>query len=199
LHIIIIGAGQVGAFLARNLSLEHDIVVIEKDKETAAKLRDSLDVLIIEGDGDNPSVLREAKIEKADIMLAVSGDDKTNIMVSMISDSLGISKIILRIRHPNYLEYPKILNKPHIIIVHPGAIISNKITSLIGSPFAWRTESFAKGKIQMLKLKVEENLPVTDKKLSELGPAKAWIFVAISRKGQIHNRQGLVWYLRLEW
>lgn len=60
--IVIIGAGQVGAFLARNLSHEHDIVIIEKDRETAERLKESLDVLIIEGDGDNPLVLKEAHV-----------------------------------------------------------------------------------------------------------------------------------------
>ncbi len=185
MRIVIIGAGQVGSFLARNLCGEHDIVVIENDRDTAEKLKESHDVLMIHGSGDDPSVLRQAQVEDADVMLAVSGDDRTNILASSISESLGVKKIIIRIRNPNYLEYPKLLQKPDIYTVHPGEIISEKITSLMSSPFAWRTESFATGKIQMFKLKVEEHTPIVGKKLSELGPAKAWIFVAISRHGKI--------------
>jgi len=104
MHIVIIGAGQVGAFIARNLCIDHDIIVIEKDKETAEKLRESFDVIVMEGDGEDVSVLKKAQIEKADILLAISGDDKTNIMASFYTASLGIPKIIVRIRNPNYLE-----------------------------------------------------------------------------------------------
>jgi len=185
MRIVIIGAGQVGAFLARNLSAEHDIVIIEKDKDTVERIKENLDVLIIEGDGDNPVVLKEAEIEKADIMLAVSGDDKTNIMASSWSASVGVPKIIVRIRDINYLEYPKLLEKPKVYIVNPGAIIAEKIISLIGSPFAWKTETFAMGKINMLKLKIEESTPIVGQRLRDLGPAKAWIFVALSREGEI--------------
>jgi trk system potassium uptake protein TrkA len=185
MHIVIIGAGQVGSFLARNLSHEHDIVIIEKEPETATRLQESLDVLIINGEGDNPEVLKEAHIEKADVILAVSGDDKTNILASSYSASIGVPKIVVRIRDVDYLEYPKILEKAEVDVVNPGAIISEKITSLISSPFAWKSETLARGKIKLFKLKVEEHTPIVGRKLSDLGPAKAWIFVAISRDGKI--------------
>jgi len=185
MHIVIIGAGQVGSFLARNLSHEHDIVMIEKEPETATRLQESLDVLIINGEGDNPEVLKEAHIERADVILAVSGDDKTNILASSYSASIGVPKIVVRIRDVDYLEYPKILEKAEVDVVNPGAIISEKITSLINSPFAWKSETLARGKIKLFKLKVEEHTPIVGRKLSDLGPAKAWIFVAISRDAKI--------------
>jgi len=185
MHIVIIGAGQVGSFLARNLSHEHDIVMIEKEPETATRLQESLDVLIINGEGDNPEVLKEAHIERADVILAVSGDDKTNILASSYSASIGVPKIVVRIRDVDYLEYPKILEKAEVDVVNPGAIISEKITSLINSPFAWKSETLARGKIKLFKLKVEEHTPIVGRKLSDLGPAKAWIFVANSRDAKI--------------
>jgi len=185
MRIVILGAGQVGSFLAKNLSYEHEIVIIEKDKDTVERLRELLDVLIIEGDGDNPLKLKEAEIEKCDIMLAVSGDDKTNIMASSWSASVGVPKIIVRIRDRDYLDYPKILERPKVYIVNPGAIMAEKIISLISSPYAWKTETLAMGKIKMLKLKVEESSPIVGNRLKDLGPAKAWIFVALSKNGEI--------------
>ena len=190
MNIVIIGAGQVGSFLAQNLSIEHDIIVIERDKETAEKLRESFDVIIVEGSGEETSVLKDAQIDKADILLAVSGDDRTNIMASFYAASLDVPKIIIRIRNPNYLEYPKLIKNVDISVVHPWEIISEKITSLIGSPFAWKTETLAMGKIKMYKLKVEENTPIVNNTLANLGPPKAWIFVAISRNGKITIPKG---------
>jgi len=185
MHIVIIGAGQVGSFIARNLCIEHDIIVIEKDQETAERLRESYDVIVMQGDGEDISVLKEAQIEKAAILLAVSGDDRTNIMASTYSATLGVPKIIVRVRNPNFLEYPKLIKNVDISVIHPWEIISEKIASLIGSPFAWKTETLAMGKIKMFKLKVEDNTPIVGITLAELGTPKAWIFVAISRNGQI--------------
>ncbi len=185
MHIVIIGAGQVGSFIARNLCIEHDIIVIEKDQETAERLRESYDVIVMQGDGEDISVLKEAQIEKAAILLAVSGDDRTNIMASTYSATLGVPKIIVRVRNPNFLEYPKLIKNVDISVVHPWEIISEKIASLIGSPFAWKTETLAMGKIKMFKLKVEDNTPIVGITLAELGTPKAWIFVAVSRNGQI--------------
>ena len=185
MRIVIIGAGQIGSFLAKSLSQEHDIVVIEKEKDTVERIKETLDVLTIQGEGDNPAVLKEAEIEKADIVICVSGDDRTNILSALFSHSHGIQRVIARIDDPRYLEYPALLKRPEILIVNTGTIVAEKITGLISAPFAWKTETFAMGKIQMLKLKIEESAPIIGKKLAELGPAKSWIFVAVSRNGKI--------------
>jgi trk system potassium uptake protein TrkA len=190
MRIVIIGAGQVGSFLAKGLCNEHDMVVIENNKETVERVKETLDVLALHGEGDNLSLLREAEIEKAEIVLAVSGDDRTNILASLLSDSLGVPRTIVRIRDINYMEYPTLLKKPGILVINPASIISEKISALISTPFAWKTETLAMGKINMLKLKIEAETPIVGKKLSELGPPESWIFVALSRNGQITIPKG---------
>ncbi|HSG30749.1 MAG TPA: Trk system potassium transporter TrkA [Thermodesulfobacteriota bacterium] len=185
MRIVIIGSGEVGTFLANNLSDEHDIVIIEKNKQQTEYAKEHLDALIIHGEGDNPNVLKQAEIEKADIMLAVSGNDRTNILASIISHSLGIERIIARIRDPDYFEYPQVIQIPQITVVNSGLLVAEKIANLISTPFAWKTETFASGKIRMLKLRIEDNSLIEGKKLSEMDPPQAWIFVAISRDGEI--------------
>jgi len=185
MRIVIIGTGEVGTFLASNLSDEHDIIIIEKDKHRIEYAKEHLDALVIHGEGDNPNVLKQAEIEKADIMLAVSGDDRTNILASIISHTIGIEKIIARIRDPDYFEYPQAIQIPQITVVNSGMLVAEKIANLISTPFAWKTETLASGKIQMLKLRIEDNSPIEGKKLSEMDPPQAWIFVAISRNGEI--------------
>lgn len=185
MRIVIIGTGEVGTFLASNLSDEHDIVIIEKDKHRIEYAKEHLDALVIHGEGDNPNVLKQAEIEKADIMLAVSGNDRTNILASIISHTIGIERIIARIRDPDYFEYPQAIQIPQITVVNSGMLVAEKIANLISTPFAWKTETLASGKIQMLKLRIEDNSPIEGKKLSEMDPPEAWIFVAISRNGEI--------------
>ncbi len=91
-RILIIGLGQVGNFLSKELCKNQEVVVVEKDAELIAKAKETQDVLAIEGDGDDPVVLRQAEMEKADIVLAVTGDDRTNILASFIAHASELRK-----------------------------------------------------------------------------------------------------------
>ena len=190
MRIVIIGAGQVGSFLARELSNDHDVVVIENNKERSDKIRDSLDVLSIYGQGDNPEILKQAGLEESDILLAVSGDDRTNILSALYANNLNLCNIICRVRNSKYAEYPGLLNNDNICVVSPSEIISEKLSILISAPFAWKAETFADGKVELFKLRVEEGTEIVDKKLKDLDPASSWIFVGIARGGSIKIPSG---------
>ncbi len=185
MKIVIIGAGQVGAFLARELSTEHDIVIIENDKPRADWVKDNYDVMSINGNGEDPSVLNTAELDKADILLAVSGDDTTNILSTFYAHFKGVESVVLRLRNPDNVQYINMLGNPNISVVNPGEIISTKLVNLISAPFAWKAETFADEKVELFKLKVEENTDVVGKPLKDLGPATSWIFVGISKDGVI--------------
>ncbi len=190
MRIVIIGAGQVGSFLARELSNDHDVVVIENNRERSEKIRDSLDVLSIYGQGDNPEILKQAGLDESDILLAVSGDDRTNILSTLYANNLNLSNIICRVRNSKYAEYPGLLNNEKICVVSPSEIISEKLSILISAPFAWKAETFADGKVELFKLRVEEGTEIVDKKLKDLEPASSWIFVGIARGGGIQIPSG---------
>lgn len=190
MRILIIGAGDVGSFLSENLSDEHDITLIENKKDNYEHASSALDVLTLFGDGDNIDLLFEAGIKEADIVLAVSGNDRVNLIVSLLSHALGVKRIIARINDPAYMRYPEVLKRTEILTVNPSTIFADSVTNLIGAPFALKTETFAGGKVQMLKLRVDEDAPIANKMLSELGPSKSWIYVAISREGNITIPKG---------
>ena len=190
MRIVIIGAGQVGSFLARELSNDHDVVVIENNKERSDKIRDSLDVLSVYGEGDNPEVLKLAGLEESQVLLAVSGDDRTNILSTLYANNLNLNNIICRIRNSTYAEYPGLLNNENISLISPSKIISDKLSILISAPFAWKAETFADGRVELFKLRVEEGTEIVDKKLKDLEPASSWIFVGIARGGSIQIPSG---------
>ena len=190
MRIVIIGAGQVGSFLARELSNDHDVVVIENNKERSDKIRDSLDVLSIYGEGDNPEVLKQAGLDESHVLLAVSGDDRTNILSTLYANNLNLENIICRVRNSTYAEYPGLLNNENISLISPSKIISEKLSILISAPFAWKAETFAEGRVELFKLRVEEGTEIVDKKLKDLDPASSWIFVGIARGGNIQIPSG---------
>lgn len=190
LKIVIIGAGQVGGFLAKELSSEHNIVVVETEKERTDWIKDNYDVLSVQGNGEDPAILKEIELEKADVLLAVTGEDRTNILCTMYAHLCNVQNIVLRIRNPEYMKYVDLLNNPNISVVSPGQIISTKLVNLISAPFAWKAETFADDKVELFKLKVEEDTDIVNKRLSELGPASSWIFVGVSKEGQIEIPTG---------
>jgi trk system potassium uptake protein len=105
MKIIIIGAGEVGKSLVNNLSLEkNDVTLVEKDENIVKEIATQTDVLVIKGDGTNMSILKDAGIEKADSIIAVTDDDKTNLMISEIALSSNIKKVISIVNTPGNEE-----------------------------------------------------------------------------------------------
>ncbi len=190
-RILIIGLGQVGNFLSKELSKSQEVVVIEKDAELIAKAKETQDVLAIEGTGDDPAVLRQAEIEKADVVLAVTGDDRTNILASFIAHASGVKKIVAAVKNAKYAEYEGVIENSNISLISSSSIISEKISALISAPFAGRVEFFASGQIELLKLRVDEGVPVINEKLRNfVSSPRNWTFVGLQRDHRITIPRG---------
>ena len=190
-RILIIGLGQVGSFLSKELCKSQEVVVVERDAELIARAKDTQDVLAIQGNGDDPAVLRQAEIGKADIVLAVTGDDRTNILASFIAHACGVKKIVAAVRNVKYAEYAGVIDNSNISIVSSSSIISEKISALISAPFAGRVEFFASGKIELLKLRVAEGAPIINEKLKNfVSSPRNWTFVGLQRDHKVTIPRG---------
>ena len=95
MRIVIVGAGAVGSHLAERLSSERqDIVVVESDRARAAELQAELDVLVVVGNGASPTTLEEAEVERADMLIAVTSSDATNVLAAHAAGRLGVERLI---------------------------------------------------------------------------------------------------------
>ena len=130
-RILIIGLGQVGAFLSGELCGSQEIVAVESDPELISKVRETQDILVFEGSGAVPAVLRRAQVEKADVVVAVTGDDKTNVLASLVARSCGVEKIVTTLRDPSYAEYAGMMGGSPVTVVSPGRIISEHVNALV--------------------------------------------------------------------
>jgi trk system potassium uptake protein TrkA len=100
LYIIILGAGEVGYNLAKLLSYEkHDIVVIEPNLERVKRAREKLDIQVFEGTGSSPNDLKEAGVEKADMVVAVSNNDEVNLLACLIAGKFNVKTKIARVKN----------------------------------------------------------------------------------------------------
>lgn len=159
MKIIIIGAGQVGGTLAENLVGEqNDITLIDTNSETLRELQDKMDLQVITGQGSHPDVLKQAGAEEAELIIAVTSDDATNMIACQICYSLfNTPNKIARIRSSKILKYQKELftneNIPVDHIIAPEQLVTRDIARLIDYPGALQVLEFAKGKVSLVAVK----------------------------------------------
>ena len=159
MKIIIIGAGQVGGTLAENLVGErNEISLVDIDHEKLHELQDKMDLQVITGQGCHPEVLKKAGAEDADMIIAVTNDDATNMITCQIAYSLfNTPTKIARIRSNQILKYREQLfhNKdvPIDHIIAPEQLVTRDIAHLIDYPGALQVLEFASGKVSLVAVK----------------------------------------------
>lgn len=159
MKIIIVGAGKVGGTLAENLVGENnEISVVDTNNDKLRILQDKMDLQVINGQGYYPEVLRTAGSEDADMVIAVTSDDATNMITCQICSSLfNTPKKIARIRSSQILEHSeKLFHKNDIPIDHiiaPEELVTRDIARLIDYPGALQVLEFANGKVSLVAVK----------------------------------------------
>lgn len=191
MKIIIAGAGAVGSHLAKMLSNEsHDITVIDSETDRLKSVGTSLDVLTIEGSATSFGILKEAKIKKADLFIAVTNSESANITAAILAKQLGAKKTIARIDNQEYL-YPA--NREMLIsqgidyMIYPEMIAAREIVGLLSQTGMSDIVDFSGGNLHLYAFKLEENAPIINKNLSELSDPAGLVeyrAVAITREGK---------------
>lgn len=170
MNITILGAGKVGSYLTRELSLQdHDILVIDQDKEVLNKLLEQNDVMAMVGDGTDIDVLREANVDNCDIFIALTRDDDSNIISAALARSLGAHDIILRLRDAKYvnnLSNIKELTSSNLII-NPEYLAAKEIQRSIKYSHARNVQSFLEDRAMMLEITISKNSRLAGLRLSE--------------------------------
>ena len=175
MKIIICGAGEVGYSLAKYLSSEDmQVTVIDDDTEKLQKMTGSIDVRSIAGKTYNPSTLKDAGVGEADLLISVSENDESNIVVCEMAKILfNIPNTIARIKEKELLSkkwFDLFSNKGFKIdnIISPENEVANMLARLVAVSGAHDLISFADDKVRLIGLKLDENCPVLDTPLSQL-------------------------------
>ncbi len=159
MKIIILGAGQVGGTLAENLVGENnDITIVDTNGDRLRVLQDKFDLRVVQGHGSHPRVLREAGADDADMLVAVTSSDETNMVACQVAYSLfNTPNRIARIRSPDYVrDAEKLFNSEAVPIDHliaPEQLVIDNIYRLIEYPGALQVVNFAEGKVSLAVVK----------------------------------------------
>lgn len=154
MKIIIVGGGEIGLTTANVLSTkEHDIVLIESDDKRAKQVANSIDAMVIKGDGTDIATLKDAGAGEADAIVAATNDDKTNLMVCEIAKSLNMKKIISRV---NKSENEELFTKLGITGIVPtvGIAVTSIKNLVIGSQTERVIYELGKGEVQVMAITI---------------------------------------------
>ena len=172
MRIVIIGAGEVGFHVAKALSQEdHDITVIDIDSVKCKRASESLDVIVIEGNGASPRNLSEANVQEADYVLCLTRVDEVNLIASQQAKELGAKKVIARLRNQQYTTRDSII-KPEKFgidhVIHPEREACREIVKLVHHSYATQVMEFEGGRMQTIGIRLDESSPVMGKTVREI-------------------------------
>ena len=192
MKIIILGAGQVGSSVAANLCGEaNDITVIDRNPAVLRNLQERLDLKTINGSGSHPSVLDQAGARDADMIIAVTNSDETNMVACQVAYTVFHTPTkIARVRNNEYLSSDRLFAleaMPVDVLISPEQVVTEYIARLIGFPGVLQVLDFASGRVQMVAVKMTDQSVITGKKIGDLAahvPKIEFRIVSIFRGGQ---------------
>lgn len=171
MKIIIIGCGQVGTTLAEQLSVEnHDITIIDKNESAVSKLALEYDIMGLCGNGVSITTLSEAGIANADILIAVTESDEINLLCCLMAKKAGRCHTIARVRSPIYSGETDFIKAQLgiTLTINPEKETALEIAQLLRYPSAEKIESFAKGAVHVVKIKITADSPLCNLKLRDI-------------------------------
>jgi len=187
MKIIIIGDGKIGSVLAEQLSKErHAVTLIDRDAGALEQSNNDLDVMVVEGDGASRAVQLEAGVEEADLVIACTGEDELNLLCCLVAKKLGARHTIARVRNPMYVEELDLIKDDLglSMTINPEAECATEMARVLRLPSALEIDTFAKGRVEILKLRIAEGSPLDGMALMEMGKFKAKVLICAVERGE---------------
>ncbi len=189
MKVIVVGAGEVGSYVAERLSREgHDVAVIERDAAVLREVEERLDVLALRGNATLPSILHEAGIDKAELVVAVTSNDEVNLVVAMMSKLAGDARTIVRLENEELRGRGAAELRDEIgidLVIDPDAETAAEILELLENPGASEIAEMANGEVVVVGASLPSDAPIVGKTLIEIArqyePEWEFLFGVITR------------------
>ena len=185
MHIIIVGAGAVGSYIAERLSLEgQDVVVIENNPRRAEEIRERLDALVITGNGASAPILKEARADRAELLLAVTTSDGANIIACHTATKMGVGRTVARVQDPGLRDGLDGLDVDFVI--DPVVSAAKEIADLVSESGVSELIEFGGGRLSLVGGTATSSSPLVGVPLRDMGGRVQefrWLAIAVVRNG----------------
>ena len=172
MNIIIVGCGKIGQKLTEKLAQEkeHDITVVDVRQKVIEDLINQFDIMGVCGSCSNLDVLLEAGVENADILIAVTGSDEVNLLTCLIAKKAGNCQTIARVRRPEYGKELHLFKEDLglAMIINPEQAAAAEIARVLCFPSAIQIDTFAKGRVEILKFRISEKSRLNNVKIADI-------------------------------
>jgi trk system potassium uptake protein TrkA len=187
MYVVIVGAGTVGSTIAESLAGDHDVAVIDVDADLVESLMYEADVLGVAGDGTDIETLREADVEKADMVIASTDDDETNIVTCGTAKTIGDPFTISRVKSGKFMRTWEGSTGAFGVdyMVATNLLTAEKIARIIGLPAAEDVGTFANGLVRMAEFEIGPSSPVADQTVEEADRYESLTFAAVLREDEV--------------
>jgi trk system potassium uptake protein TrkA len=186
MRVAIAGAGNVGVSIANDLQASgHDVLIIEQDVDLVSRLREHVSARFVAGDACEVSVLQEAGLEQVDVMVAATGDDEDNLVVSLLSkQEFAVPRVVARVNHPkNHWLFNETwgvdvsVSTPHLLTALVEEAVS--VGQLV------RILQFAEGQARLVEVTLAEDSPARDTAIADLALPRDATIVAVIRDRRV--------------
>ena len=188
MKIVIVGDGKIGSTLAEQLSREgHEITIIDRSGEPLQQTSEDLDILCIEGNGATYATQMEAGVDAADLLIAVTMSDELNLLCCLVAKKIGARHTIARVRNPEYSGELSLISEDLglSLSVNPELLCATEIARTLRIPSAIKTDTFANGHVELLKVQIPPDSILAGKTLMEMpGLVKSKILVCAVERGE---------------
>lgn len=171
MNIIIVGCGKVGQTLAAQLNEEgNNITVVDTDGALVGRIASHLDVMGVTGNGATHAVQAEAGVRNADLLIAVTGSDELNMLCCLLAHKESRCKTIARIKKPEYSKDIRFLQEELglAMVINPEQAAAAEIARVLRFPSAIKIDTFAKGRVELLKFRMPDGSPLVGKSVKEI-------------------------------
>ena len=171
MNIIIVGCGKVGTTLAQQLTKEgNSVTIVDVNASNLNAVANQNDVMGVVGNGATFDVQMRAGIERADLLIAVTNSDELNLLCCMVAKKTGNCQTIARVRDPEYSNDANFLKNELglAMVINPELAAAAEIDRLLRFPAAVKIDTFAKGRVELIKFKVPENSPLIGLSVKEI-------------------------------
>ena len=172
MKIVIVGAGEVGSYLCGMLSGQvHEVTLIESAGKIVNRVDEQYDVRVIEGNGSSAEILKNAEVDDCDFFLAMTSDDKTNLISSSLAKALGAGTTIARVHDQTYTDNSYLNYQLHFgidMLLNPEALCAVELAKTIRNPGRVAVENFSRGQIEVQQVQLAKNSKLRGKSLAEL-------------------------------
>lgn len=172
MKIILVGCGNVGYKIVEHLSgeNEHDITVVDIKNEVVQNVVKRFDIMGVVGSGSRIDILLEAGIEQADLLIAVANSDELNLLTCFVAKKIGNCQTIARVRNPEYSKQVHTFKEDLglALIINPEQTAATEIARLLRFPTAIQIDTFAKGRVEILKFRVNPGSVLCNMKIADM-------------------------------